>query len=606
LNFKVAGDFMTDADVRIDNNALSGKGSLRESVVVASILAMTLAAYVETLWYSFVYDDDAQIVRNSYVQYWRHVPHYFISQVWAQEFQHAGGNYYRPLFLLWLRLNDAWFGLRPAGWHATAILLHLLATLLVYAVARKLTNQTSIAAFAALIFGLHPIHAEVVAWISAATESLCTVFVLAAFLAYLKSRENNAAMWMTLSCVLYVFAVFSKETGIVLPLLVFAHCWIYADGSAAETRGAARRFITCMRAVVAYVPVALLYLAARRLVLRGLSHTLVPLNFRQTIFSIPSMVGFYVKKWFFPVRLNEFYDMPYWGYVSFWHVVLPALVVVALCVAIWMARKALGAREVEFSLCWVIVSLLPVLDARLLPMDEMVHDRYFYLPSVGAALLVALVVDRLTRGRRGAAVFGFSMAQVVAVLALAATLGALTVRDAQYWVNDYILFRRAYQLAPLNPTARLNYGVELSTRWDFNGARVVFDRALAADPNDWRIEMNLARMAYLLKNYRESERLLLRAEQGNSGVPDVYSNLALTDLRLNRLDDALVNMRTAASLRPNDPAILYSYGVILEAEGNYTLASAQFRSVLEIRPGDSLADIQLARCEKELAHPSQN
>jgi Flp pilus assembly protein TadD len=503
-------------------------------------------------------------------------------------------------------LNDAWFGLRPAGWHATAIVLHLLATLLVYALVRKLTKRPSIAALAALVFGLHPIHVEVVAWISAATESLCAVFVLAAFLAYLKSRESNAAMWMTLSCVLDAFAVFSKETGIVLPLLVFAHCWIYADGSAAGTGGAARRLIACMRAVVAYVPVALLYLAVRGLVLRGLGHTLVPLSFRQTVFSIPSMLGFYVKKWFLPIRLTEFYDMPYWGSLNFWHVLMPALVVVALCVAIWMARRALGAREVEFALCWVIVPLLPVLDARLLPMDEMVHDRYFYLPSVGAALLVALVVDRWTRSPRGAAVFGFRLTQVVAVLALAATLGALTVRESQYWVNDYILFQRAYQLAPLNPTARLNYGVELSTRWDFSGARVVFDRALAADPNDWRINLNLARMAYMLKNYPESERLLLRAEQSNNGVPDIYSNLGLTDLRLNRLDDAVRNMHTALSLRPNDPGILYSYGVVLEAEGNYTLASAQFRSVLEIRPDDSLAGIQLARCQKELARLSQN
>jgi Flp pilus assembly protein TadD len=597
---------MTDAGVKTDKNLISGKGRLREALVIASILAMTLAAYAETLWYSFVYDDTGQILRNSYVQYWRHVPHYFISQVWAQEFPRSGGNYYRPLFLLWLRLNDAWFGLRPEGWHATAIILHLLATLLVYALARKLTKQPSIAALAALVFGLHPIHAEVVAWVSGATESLCAVFVLAAFLAYLKSRESNAAMWMTLSCVLYAIAVFSKETGIVLPLLVFAHCWIYADGSAAETAGAARRFIACVRAVLVYVPVALFYLAARVLVLRGLSHPLMPLSFRQTVFSIPSMVGFYVKKWFVPIRLTEFYDMPYWGSLNFWHVLLPALVVVALFVAIWMARKALGAREVEFALCWVIVPLLPVLDARMLPVDEMVHDRYFYLPSVGAALLVALVVDRWTRAPRGVAVFGFRLAQVVAILALAATLGGLTVRESQYWVNDFILFRRAYQLAPLNPTARLNYGVELSSRWDFDGARAVFASSLAQDPNDWRTNLNLARMAYLQKNYAESERLLLRAEQGNKGAPDIYSNLGLTDLRLDRLDEALGNMRTAVSLRPNDPTILYSYGVVLEAEGNYTLASAQFRTVLEIRPGDGFAGIQLARCQQALTRPSQN
>jgi Flp pilus assembly protein TadD len=600
---------MSESAVQTENKVRPSKGLLSEALIVAVVLVTTLATYIGTLWYNFVYDDDGQILGNSYIQFWRHVPLYFISHVWAQLVPRANGNYYRPVFLLWLRLNDAWFGLRPEGWHAAAIAMHLLATFLVYLVARKLTKRIPVAAFTALIFGLHPMHAEVVAWVSGATESLCAVFILAGFLAYLESREGNAAIWMTISCVLYVFAVFSKETGIVLPLLVFAHCWIYAPEQGAEAGGIVRRFLACVRATIVYAPVALVYLAARMLVLHGLSHPLVHLGTRQLLFTIPSMVGFYVKKWFLPIRLDEFYDMPYWGTLNFFHVILPALLVLALFAAIWMARKGLGERDVKFALFWVIVPLLPVLDSRMLPKDEIVHDRYFYLPSVGAALLVALVVDRWTRASRapgGVIVFGVPATQLLVALVLAATLGGLSVRESQYWANNYTLFHRAYTLAPHNPTGRLDYGAELITRGDFDGARAVFAAALVEDPHDSSIYVNLGRMSYVERDYPQAERSLNKALEINKDNADAHANLGLAQLRMDHLADALVNMRSAAALRPNDPELLYAYGVVLEADGNCSLANDQFRAALEIRPNEPYAETQLIRCQQVLARPSQN
>lgn len=597
---------MVEAATKTETPAPAKQGRVQESLIVAAVLVTTMAAYMGTLMYGFVYDDDGQIVGNYYIQFWRHVPHYFISHVWAQEFPRAGGNYYRPFFLLWLRLNDAWFGLRPEGWHAAAIALHVLTTFLVYLLARKLTGRMWVAAFSALVFGLHPIHAEVVAWVSGATESLCAIFLLGAFLAYLKSRENNVAVWMTVSCLLYGIAVFSKETGIMLPALVFAHRWIYGEGAGAEAKSLVKRFWECTRTALLYAPVAIFYLAARLLVLRRMGYVLVHLSLREDILSVPSMMGFYVKKWFLPIRLNEFYDMPYWDSLNFWHVILPSLIVIALCAVIWMYRDELGRREVEFSLVWIAVLIMPVLDSRMRPQDEMVHDRYFYLPSVGASLLVALAIERWTRTPHRAKVFGLPAARVVVALALAATLGVLTVHGSEYWFSDYTLFQRGYQLAPLNPTGRMDWGVTLMTRGDYDGARAVFMKALAADPNDWHTSMNLGRIDYQQHNYADAERWFLEANRLNKNAPDVYSNLGMTALRTGHLDDALADMHKAVNLRPNDPALLFAYGVVLEAEGNCTLASDEFRAILDIRPGEGYAQIQLARCQQVLSHASRN
>ena len=181
--------------------------SLRERYFVAAVLFITAVTYLGTLQFGFVYDDDPQILHNPFVKSWGYVPQYFVSSVWKQLFPLVPGNYYRPLFLLWIRLNYAAFGLRGMGWHLTAVLLHVLVTWLVYCVIKRLTGRVTVAWLTALIFGVHPIHHEVVAWISGTTESLFAAMFLLAFLAYLKSLESSKTVWMLVSTVFYGLAV---------------------------------------------------------------------------------------------------------------------------------------------------------------------------------------------------------------------------------------------------------------------------------------------------------------------------------------------------------------------------------------------------------------
>ncbi len=202
------------------------KREIGEGTLLGSVLAITALVYAATIRFQFVYDDHGQIVQNTLVQSWRFVPQYFQGQVWQYLFPNALANYYRPLNLLWFRLNDALFGLQPAGWHVLAILLHVFATALAYLIARRLTGRPLMAALTALLFGVHPMRHEVVAWVSGTTESLCAVLFLSGFLAYLKSRETARTRWMALSGLLYAAALLVKETAIVLPAVIFTHAWL--------------------------------------------------------------------------------------------------------------------------------------------------------------------------------------------------------------------------------------------------------------------------------------------------------------------------------------------------------------------------------------------
>src|SRR5882724_1015303 len=97
-------------------------------VVMGLVLTATALVYASSLWFEFTYDDKLQIVQNPAITSASHIPEYFTKHVWADLFPEALGNYYRPVFLLWLLLNYKLFGLSPAGWHATSLLVHLLCT----------------------------------------------------------------------------------------------------------------------------------------------------------------------------------------------------------------------------------------------------------------------------------------------------------------------------------------------------------------------------------------------------------------------------------------------------------------------------------------------
>src|SRR5579859_2966532 len=202
-----------DPDVAVT----SDRGRFLEfAVVIFSALV-----YAWTLSFQFVYDDIGQLVDNPSIRSWQFLPQYFTSHMWAGVL--ANSNYYRPLVLLWFRLNYVLFGLSPAGWHFTSILAHAAATLLVFRLVYRLFTNRTAAILSAMIFGLHPIHVQSVAWVSGVTDPLLAIFMTASFLQYLTFRESRKPIHLVWSLLLYAGATLTKEPGVILPAIIFAY-----------------------------------------------------------------------------------------------------------------------------------------------------------------------------------------------------------------------------------------------------------------------------------------------------------------------------------------------------------------------------------------------
>ncbi len=552
--------------------------SLSSRVTILLILAATLVAYLGTLTFAFVYDDHQQIVLNPVLRAWRFVPYYFIHDVWSQRSILEVSNYYRPIFLLWLRVNDALFGLKPAGWHAAALALHLLTTWLVYRLAIRLLQNRWQAGFAAAFFGLDPIHLEAVAWVSGANEPLMAALLIAAFLCYLNFRDagSKRVTWLAAGTLLFFLAVLAKETAIVLPALIFAYAWIYAGESKA---GIARRVKEGVVASLPFGLAAILYLAVRVSVLGAVGRAMTQVPWHVVMFTWPSILWFYIRLLVWPAGLSVFYDTPYVTQPTFGNFVAPlaGVIVVAAILMAWSFRSRVAA----FAMIWLVLPILPVLDFRVFGRGDIAHDRYLYLPSVGLAILAGLIVSRVpSLGKR---LLGQPAG---AILASAAILGAFavgTVWQSAYWANDIVLCYHGMNVAPRNSYARNTLGVAMMNKRQWAKAIELFKQAIERDSSYMDPYSNLALLYYKTGNYSRSQdfaRLALRLDDGDSGT---WFVLGVDQLGLGNYPRAEAIIRHAIALEPRAFGFHYGLGVTLRKAGNLQGALAEFKA----EPADS-------------------
>lgn len=581
-----------------EDEAGAGRLSARDWIVIALVLVSTCAVYLPTRKFDFVFDDRALIIENPLLRSWRFVPHYFTQNLTSHLFPHAPSSYYRPGLLLWLFVNYTLFQLKPWCWHLTTLVAHLSVTLSVYLLARRILRDTLVAGATALVFGLHPVHVESVAWVMGVVDPLPALLLILSLLAYLRGRERirGARGWAAASLIVYALALLTKENALVLPLIVLAHETIFRardlESPAAASPG--RRIRRAIAAAAPYVALTTPYLIARVIVLKGLSHAAVALPLRTIILTWPSVLCAYLRLLVWPFGLSAFYGRPYVTTPGFSNFVLPVAVLAGAALGLaWWAKRSPAAG---FATAWLVLPILPTLNLSIFPEGEIVHDRYLYLPSVGFSFLVALALRRLSVARFPK----LPVAPRALILAIVCSLGLGTVDQSLYWANNLALYRRGVAIAPHNNLARNNLANELLERGLYNDAVGLYGRVLADKPDYWLANYNLGFAYYKLGKLPEAERYLRRAIEISPIDPDQFVYLGVTYLKMGRLDDAAHSIRHALELRPDGRGYHFALGTVMKAKGDFPAALAQFKTELAYNPEQKAAREQISEIEARL------
>src|SRR5581483_3125500 len=476
----------------------------RPLVVVG--LALTALVYADTLRFEFVFDDNVQILHNPALGSWSSLPGFFTHHLW--EFVASGGlgSFYRPIFMAWLLANYKLFGTDPAPWHATTVLVHLVATYLSYLLARRITATAWTAAVAAVLFGLHPVHIETAAWISGVGDSLYSAFVLGAFVCYLRRREMKTAAaygWTAAGMLLFGMGLLSKEPAMLFPVLLVGYELLFPQ----RETGPGQRLRAAAVAVAPYMFVLLLYLVERVRVLEGFAHGMTAVPWSTKLLTWPSLLWFYVKHLVWPVGLSAFYETPYVFQARSWQFVAPLLLVLVMAAAaIWAWRRSRSAA-VGFALLLVAAPLAPALRIETVQWGELAHDRYLYLPVLGFTMLVAMALEQIPA--MGRQLFGRPAGGVAAALLLASAYAAGSATQNVHWANTLLLYARGAEIAPNNVHTLTPLADELFRRGRTEEALIVMRRMTELAPSDPDPTFLLGHRYYSLKQYTEAERYFI-------------------------------------------------------------------------------------------------
>lgn len=524
---------------------------------------VTFLAFLPTLQNGFVgdWDDDVNLVDNpDYRGFgWRQLRWMFTTFL-------AG--HYIPLTWLTFGLDYLVWGMNPAGYHLTNLLLHLSNTVVFYTIAVRLlaaarpaegdvVSRRVAGAVAALLFGVHPLRVESVAWATERRDVLCGLFYLLAVLAYLRACEGPAGegllrrRWYWVAMGLGTLALLSKSMAVSLPLVLLvldAYPLRRLGGRWEGWFGPAARRVWAEK-----VPFVVLSEAASVMALLALQHIkgIIQISKVGVVDRVAISLyalAFYLWKMVAPVNLSPLYELPERIEPRSWPYVGAALVVAAASAAAFLLRR----RWPGLTAVWVsyVVILLPVLGI-VQNGWQIAADRYTYLASLGWALLVggSMRAWSTAGGRRlGQARRAVTVAGAGALVAVA--LGTLTWRQVEVWHDVGSLWTHAVDTYP-SVTAHYNLGVFLFRQGEVAGAVTHYRRALAIKPDFAEAHNNLGvalaqqgQVSEAVPHFREALKI-------TPNFAEAHFGLGLALMRLGRQSEAVEHLRRAVSIRPD-------------------------------------------------------
>ncbi len=389
-------------------------------------LLLALLVDLPTLRGGFVYDDTLLVLRNTLTDSWGNLGTLFRTDLWAGVPDHNLTPYYRPLMSLSLVLDRQLFGLEPAGYHLHSLLWQLLVVGLTWRLLRGIADDPVAAAAGAALVALHPLHLEVVAFVSARNDAMAAAGVLGALILLERPRPGPLRLLGAGLCAL--FALLSKESAaLVLPLLPVLD--LARAGSARELVGRWRR--GWVRALPLAVALGIwLLLRSRALLLTATGQ-----GYAAALAQAPEALAFYASELLWPLSYDPAVYIsqapPEWGWL------LPLALLLGL-------GLALGGRRALAGLLLAGTSFAPALIG--MHFADLYAHRYAYLPLVGLALVAhAALAGRMRPPIRAGA------AAVAGGLAVASGLALPVWRSTlSFWQHAYAQRPNALTACPLH------------------------------------------------------------------------------------------------------------------------------------------------------------
>ncbi|HUR26677.1 MAG TPA: tetratricopeptide repeat protein [Planctomycetota bacterium] len=549
-----------------------------------SLAVLALAASL-ALWPilrgDFVYDDLWLVARNpnlaTFQAMWASLGGSYWDFIDAQSSQYVG--YWRPLTTITLFVGHTLGHGSPTAFHAISLVLHVVASALVTALAWKLTRRYAVALCVGLLFAVHPVQVEPVAWISSVNDPLAGVFTFATLLAYLGWRERESRGLPIASAVFFLCALLAKESALAVLPLVFALDLGRPKpaGAADEDAPLARGLRPFLRPYATLLAAFVVYYTARVIVFgdawAGFERTIGQLGLtagRELTLRV-ELFGGALALMAWPRTLNLFRDtrpeIP-WNDGPLW--------IAILCIALWTVALAWSwkkrARPLVAGLLVIPAAMLPAI-VRIEALGRFsLSERYLYVSVFGFCLFAVSALSRIS-ARLSLANLGYA---VIALLAL--SCGWRSRVRTHDWQDERTLFARSYEDNENSPYVAWGFGrvmlqdFRVSQDVQFLGmAKAAFEHSLDLGLKDEQGKRDLTVLV------TQEDRL-----QANLGLGWCYLFGARSGYDEATLDEALGVFEKTLGFFPRSFEALTCTAIVMMEQGDLPAARARLASALEI------------------------
>ena len=561
---------------------------LLQRVVPVLIFAAVFIGFLSTLDGQFLnWDDDINFLGN---QGFRGLGWAQLRWMWTETLM----GHYIPLTWMSLGLNYTLGGMNPWGYHLGNMLIHAMNALVFYFVARRLLIAGGVsggspllwgASFAALVFGVHPLRAESVAWITERRDVLCGLFFLLAVLAYLSSLDAGARRgWRYASIAAFAAALLCKAQVVPLPVALLI-LDVYP----------LRRLVRegWRRLLVEKLPYVVLSLIGSAVAIMAVKNGATFTEYGQYGPSARvAMTGygitFYPWKWLWPTGLLPLYELPARVDPLSWRFLLPWIVIALVTGLLVGVRRQWPAGLAAWTYSAIMV--LPVIGP-LHSGNQLAHDRYSYLSGLGFAVVagagLAWVLRAAARGtlRPLIAQVGLAGAALI-VLGLASA----TWVQASAWRDSESLWNWAVEADPECAICLNNLALAFMSRGQMREAEDALQRSLTLREHAMT-RNNLGGVLQLQGRTDEAEREYRRAMRLNPGLAQALANLGELYAKEGRYEDALPPLRRVFQISPGVPRVRANLGQSLKGRGDQLAeagrldeAQALFTEALRLQP----------------------
>lgn len=506
-----------------------------------------------------MYDDVPQIQQNPALTSWAGIAGYFLHAVpFSKDYLPIGGAFYRPLFWMSLALDRLLWGVNPAAFHLTNLLLHWLNGMLGFVLLRKLGLRALLAGGAMIVWLGLPINTEAVAWISGRSVCLLMFFLLAGLLAALWVLRTGSIVALIAYFLLSCAAVLSYEAGLLmLPLTILI---AYVSGR----RPSRLWWLGAASGIAAAIAFGLRTMAGARMTTAG-----------PTI--LPAGAAFFKYLAWIVLPINMSIDRSVDTPANRFSVVaiLALAALVAVLALAWWLRKRLP--EVTSGIAWMTIAILPF--CGIVPTYQGMAERYTYVASAGLALAIAGLAYRVPQSAR---------VRVLSVLAAWIVWGAWRL-DARVldWNNEIALYTSSLQATPNSAVLLFNLGVASAENGDAAKAVECYQRALAINPRYVGALNNIGNIRRKQGSGPEAAALFERALAIDPNNPDAWLNLGNTALDGGNLQDARTDYERSLELKPASVEATINLGAVYQRLGDLDRARRQYERAIQLDPSQA-------------------